>query len=336
MRRLLRLLLVLIFILALAAYAVVFNNRASWSILSLLILFLVVNLLTLLPWLRWLKLSGAGTVYTETGSVAKLPLELRADRFFVMPGLSISLPKNSPAEMQLSWYRGEPKSLVLPLESLARGIYQELPGMIKGNDLFGFFQKKRKLAIPVKIVVLPKKVPGMKAVAQKIQQERLRHSYGEPLPLVKNYRAYQQGDPMKRVDWKQSARQQELMIREYEQEHPHPMTLIFWGLESADYEDHLSCFYSLQQVLHGKYRIKFLVLGEGTRSNGNDPEVYGGLQPLVTKPQLGSLQGEHLLIFPTRVEDADFQQQLTELKRRNQVKIFPPEELLAAVGGDSR
>lgn len=333
MRRLWRLLILLVFMAAVAGVAVAFNHRASWLLVILLGLFLLVNGLSLLPWLRWLTLTSSQTVYSEANKNTQLSVTLQSTAFFIMPVLTISLPEASSDSLSLTWYRGNQQQLTLQLVPLPRGVYQQFPVVLTGGDLFGFFQKRRQAVLSLKLVVLPAKVPGVQKLVVQLQEQRPRQRYGEPLPLVKNLRDYQQGDPLKRVDWKLSARQQALMVREYEQERGRPLTLIYWGVASPDYEAHLRGFYTLQQALQGQ-GFKFLLLGEGITGTGQDLEIYARLQPVTSPVALGQLQGEQLLVFPTQLEDEQFQRQLQQLKKYNQVTVFPPATLLD-FGGES-
>ncbi|MDT9702842.1 hypothetical protein, partial [Streptomyces sp. P17] len=81
------------------------------------------------------------------------------------------------------------------LAPLPRGVYRQFPVVLTGGDLFGFFQKRRQAVLSLKLVVLPAKVPGVQKLVTQLQEQRPRQRYGEPLPLVKNLRDYQQGDP---------------------------------------------------------------------------------------------------------------------------------------------
>ena len=100
-----------------------------------------------------------------------------------------------------------------------RGLYMMGPVHVESGDLFGFFNNEKTFPHQDYLLVYPKVVPlielGMPALRPLGDVKgglRIYEDSSRPSGL----RDYQQGDPMKIVDWKASARMQHLQVRTYE------------------------------------------------------------------------------------------------------------------------
>ncbi len=100
-----------------------------------------------------------------------------------------------------------------------RGYYRMGPARIESGDLFGFFNKEMTANSPDYLLVYPKVVPlpelgipGARPLGEVKGGIRIFEDPTQPSGI----RDYQRGDPLKIVDWKASARMQQLQVRTYE------------------------------------------------------------------------------------------------------------------------
>lgn len=106
------------------------------------------------------------------------------------------------------------------LEARGRGVHHMDTLYLESGDGFGLSVISRKipLAYPKQITVYPARIPVDTAplLHQSTTEARGKQGYQEDITLLKNSRAYQYGDSFRRINWRLLARQQELMVNEYE------------------------------------------------------------------------------------------------------------------------
>jgi uncharacterized protein (DUF58 family) len=117
----------------------------------------------------------------------------------------------------LSWY----ERVSWPLEFLAlkRGYYRLGPAYMISGDIFGFFSADREVQGFDSMIVYPTLytlpelgLPAERPFGERKGRERIFEDPGR----IAGLRDYRPGDPMRRIDWKASARRQELQSRVYE------------------------------------------------------------------------------------------------------------------------
>ncbi|SDO07423.1 DUF58 domain-containing protein [Lentzea jiangxiensis] len=112
--------------------------------------------------------------------------------------------------------RNTPTALRYPLKPVMRGIQQVGPLMARITDPFGLAEFDRELAGRSRLVVVPRVVrlaglPGGSGMgAGDDGSVRLRAGQGEDDAVVRPYR---QGDDLRKVHWRSTARRDELMVR---------------------------------------------------------------------------------------------------------------------------
>src|SRR3990172_7313431 len=132
-------------------------------------------------------------------------------------------PSSSPGQLilrrsaHLGWY----ERIIWPLEFDAppRGYYRLGPSVISAGDLFGFFPVSREEEDHDAIIVYPRTytMPELGLPAERPFGERKgREPIFEDPGRIAGLRDYRPGDPMRRIDWKASARTQSLQSRVYE------------------------------------------------------------------------------------------------------------------------
>lgn len=117
----------------------------------------------------------------------------------------------------LSWY--ERINWPVELQAPARGYYRIGPGRITTGDMFGFFPSVRELDTYSPVIIYPRiysmpelGLPAARPFGERKGRERIFEDPGR----IAGIREYQPGDPMRRIDWKASARLQSLQSRVYE------------------------------------------------------------------------------------------------------------------------
>ena len=117
----------------------------------------------------------------------------------------------------LSWY--ERINWPVELKSPPRGYYRIGPGRITTGDMFGFFPNTREDETYSPVIIYPRiyTMPelGLPA-ARPFGEHKGRNRIFEDPGRIAGIREYQPGDPMRRIDWKASARMQALQSKVYE------------------------------------------------------------------------------------------------------------------------
>jgi len=154
-----------------------------------------------LPWYEWrMALSDAIHINGEPLAAA------------VVPGLSWLYRKGA-----MGWY--ERRAWRFTLTAIERGHFQVGPTSLKSADLFGIFPGQKEFASTEYITVYPK-VFGLEDLGFPADRPFGEIRGGSPVfedPLrVAGLREYRPGDPLRRIDWKATARTGDLTSRVYE------------------------------------------------------------------------------------------------------------------------
>lgn len=156
------------------------------------------------------------------GETVRLDLRVRHRGLLPIAPVMLEIgegPGTDALEIYLRDVPGKDQFLVLPFE--AKHVGECTPGVRAWTveDLFGFFRIRREVPQEVyRVLVLP----------NLFETEPLHLAPGDPgsellsratedLTSPSDIRAYQQGDPLKKVHWKLSLRKQELLIRKFEE-----------------------------------------------------------------------------------------------------------------------
>ncbi len=117
----------------------------------------------------------------------------------------------------LSWY--ERINWPVELKAPPRGYYRIGPGRITTGDMFGFFPREREEETSTPVIIYPRiysmpelGLPAARPFGEQKGRERIFEDPGR----IAGIRDYQPGDPMRRIDWKASARMQGLQSKVYE------------------------------------------------------------------------------------------------------------------------
>lgn len=132
-------------------------------------------------------------------------------------------PSGSPGQLYLTrsthlgWY--ERVTWPLELDAPARGYYRFGPARFRSGDIFGFFPAEREDEDYTSVIVYPTTytMPELGLPAERPFGERKgRQRIFEDPGRIAGLRDYRPEDSLRRIDWKASARRQELQSRIYE------------------------------------------------------------------------------------------------------------------------
>ncbi len=133
------------------------------------------------------------------------------------------VPSGKPAthalahSTSMAWY--ERVHWSYKLRPRSRGYYRIGPVSINSGDLFGLFNSQRREDKQVSLLVYPKVVPIDELLlppARPLGDVKGSLRILEDLTRPMGVRDYLPGDPMKKVDWKATARHQSLQVRVFE------------------------------------------------------------------------------------------------------------------------
>jgi uncharacterized protein (DUF58 family) len=117
----------------------------------------------------------------------------------------------------LGWY--ERASWSLELHCPERGYYRLGPARLRSGDGFGLFTNQREEGATTGVVVYPRTLslsdlglPAARPLGERKGHQRI---FEDPLRIA-GVRDYRPGDPIRRIDWKATARRGELQSRVYE------------------------------------------------------------------------------------------------------------------------
>ncbi|MDD2430807.1 MAG: DUF58 domain-containing protein [Firmicutes bacterium] len=132
---------------------------------------------------------------------------------------------------------GETRTLEYTIHGGRRGAYVLGPLKLELGDIFGLYKRELEVQLFDSVTVYPRVIPIEELGLTSTQPiGNLRHPqriYEDPLKIA-GLRDYKPGDPPKHISWKSSAKQEKLMVRQYEA----TMTLdtmILLDLDSKDY-----------------------------------------------------------------------------------------------------
>ena len=154
--------------------------------------------------------------------LGKLDLEDEFPEEIEIVGAEVT-PSSNPKSMimrlhtSMSWY--ERINWEYTIRCHTRGFYRFGPARMESGDLFGFFESESVLRGNDYLLVYPRVVPlhdlGLPAL-RPLGELRGGIEIFQDLSRPSGLREYQIGDPLKTVDWKATARRQQLQVRTFE------------------------------------------------------------------------------------------------------------------------
>lgn len=114
---------------------------------------------------------------------------------------------------------GQKRVLTYKITAHRRGYYQLGPLIVETGDLFGLQRRFRTITQPNYLLVLPKIVPlaGYDIASRRpIGEVRVSYRLMEDPTMISGIRLYQNGDPLRSVHWRATARTGQLQSKQYQ------------------------------------------------------------------------------------------------------------------------
>ncbi len=196
----------------------------------------------------WARVALEEVTYTRTlsetrafvGETIAMEIELANRKFVPVPWVEVRelIPQETVVLEGVVRASGMPRTAALyrntslrshqrvrwPLDLLAtkRGYFRIGPARLRSGDLFGFFPSEREFEKQDAIIVYPKTYPldelGLTSARPFGEHAGGKRIFEDPMRVI-GVRDYSPGDPLKRVDWKATARVGRLQSRLYQPSH---------------------------------------------------------------------------------------------------------------------
>ncbi len=214
------------------------GNNLIYLILSLMLSLGVAAVV--LPFLNLRGLSFEIDIPEGLFAGDRTELSIRAHNKKGLPSFSIKLvsaltdeefyfkrvPKNSSSEIS--------REVAFP----RRGIYDLRDLKVRTSFPFIFFVLTRRVPFQKKVIVYPELIemegPSVEDLLSVTSRAALKAPTGD---YPQSIRAYIQGDPMRHIHWKATAKLQALMVKEFYRERPEEITIVLDNSASSSEED---------------------------------------------------------------------------------------------------
>lgn len=164
---------------------------------------------------------GADERIVQRGEDVQLEIGLTYRSLIPVAPLLLEMDESTPEDsrhMIVDAAPGVVSRLTLPCHAAHVGVYQPGVQAVTVSDLLGLCSRRvepRRNGSDLVVLPVPFDVGAQIYAAGESGSESMARA-SEDLTSPADVRAYQQGDPLRKVHWKLSARKQELMVRRYE------------------------------------------------------------------------------------------------------------------------
>lgn len=309
-------------------YAGIFNNSLGWLLVDFFLLFLFLDLLSMMSSLRRLSLDAPKELFIEKYASKNFEaiLRLNGKHFRFYPRLQIKPNRWLTAEPNEWFGFSKETKLTCRIKADQRGVYEHFFIRIEQPDFFGVLKKQRKLLFPTTFYVLPKSQNRYTRPLLNwlISQNILGHQH-TPKPFdLHSYRPYEEGMPLQMVDWKLSAKSQNLIVKEYQTQQEAKPFFLFAASEGKEFELLLELFYQVKAYLQADPAIDIGCLTEDAHLNtALTNQDFAVLQPAATLQWhlLYPFIQRHYVIFLPQYQARE-KEQLAELRQRTLVTVI--------------
>ncbi|WP_182201500.1 DUF58 domain-containing protein [Paraliobacillus salinarum] len=314
------------------SYAMFQGGFVSWFLLYAFIpLFLYFILFMLYPISKWNITRTLSHTVQHAGGKIEVTIEISRRIGFPLPFIIIedcfepSLKHdyyskeiyqflNQPNEIQCTRVK---KKIHFPLfkrkisytyvlEELPRGFHQLQTTRIKTSDFFGLVHKQHLFPVKSSFIVYPQTRKLVMKQSRNKLEEGATSTVKAHTPLsyaVNGVREYMPGDKFSWIDWKTTARKQEMITREFEQEKNVEQLLIldatsYQGINPIAFEANVELVSSFLEWYHGKNtNLSLLSIGKQTNyfsfiESSNKQAISQHLATV--QPEEGSIFSEQL------------------------------------------
>lgn len=176
----------------------------------------------LLP-LIWLELS-----FPLSGNGCALPVYEENSRTFFEARNGLDIPGACARIAWLLWH--QEASMEIPMKAVHRGICRISKLTASSGDLLGLGIKEKEVELKAapSLVVYPAVFPieANSLIQSTSDMEAGKNGYMEDVTLLKMSRAYEPGDPVKKINWRQLAKQGSVSVNIYETVFPKLATFL--------------------------------------------------------------------------------------------------------------
>lgn len=310
--------------LLISLYTFIFNNSTGWSLWMFASTLLILIILSLISPLTMLQVTQQDSIETEVNDILKIPLEVSKKTHFPMLFLELDFKENTPRiNDTFYFYYGQKKLATAEWMPEQRGYYSSINLTVFANDIFGIFTKKKKIEATTNLFVLPKRYE-LRMLAY-FQRKIQRTSFGDNDFSIKNYRSYELGDDIKKIDWKLSSRQQEIILKEYHYHQEVDWVFVFYGQQDRYFEETLAFFFNLQEQLELR-KNQVVLLGEKTSDLELNKRI-ARIEPLKSAQKIPVFSNHKILLF-TPLLTEELTQQLQDLPQKQAIEIVTYQDLL--------
>ncbi|MEI5990960.1 hypothetical protein A5881_002465 [Enterococcus termitis] len=323
---LIRMIGILTFYIVTFLYTIIFNNSTGWLLFFFLTFLLLLDLATLLPSLKKIQIQSTERSIYRVDQSSSIQIEVFRYRptLWPIPTLMIFFSPNSSTNTHyLALYSGQKQELIFEWSPSQRGIFQELAVDFVSTDLFRLFSKRIRTTAKGPFVVMP---ALQLHLAEQVYQQLLNLSsdlaspFGNQTFSIRNFRSYQIGDSFHLVDWKQSGKRNELIVKEYEHESETDTHFVFYGFAHEKFEEVLSIYYSFIQLVENKLSFQQTIIADFPSDTPREM-ILASATPLSEVDDLPVWTNKNIVIFaPHKTEH--LMEQLYALTRNNNVFLI--------------
>ena len=143
----------------------------------------------------------------------------------------------------------EIKRITYKVTSQERGLFHAGPVRIRTSDPLGLFLIDMEVSCPLEITVRPARIKLITEVVPGFPQGNLKinNPCYEDITMRRSIRDYMNGDELKRINWRASARFDSLYTNQYENSFDAPL-FVFLNLAEEDYDLHNRRYYSEKAI----------------------------------------------------------------------------------------
>lgn len=236
-KNILRNTLVYLILFALALFGAVFATSSSWFVFDVAALIALICVFSIFWPLRLLHLKLQPATYAADDAHGPT-LQLFGFGWYA---------KLAGPSGVLRPYYGKLRTFQMAAP-LPRGLYPGLRLPLVAQDLFGWTQKRAQLTVETPLVVDPRheaKLSEQVAVNLQEMMSGPRNRGDEPSFDLREFRDYAQGDPVNQIDWKATARRDQVVVRENEPAPSPQWNAVLVASSGAYFEQMLGVFVTL-------------------------------------------------------------------------------------------
>ena len=307
-------------------YASVFNNSSGWFMFYFMTILFLFSYFSISPHFKNAELNFEKNNFYHQGIKNQLEITLSRKWTFLGLGVRVNLypieDKGSFLTKHIAFVMtGKKEVVILEWMPMKRGIYKDLSLMTITQDYFKIFSKRKKIKLNTTLFVLPRENKEMSKTIYSTITELSQFKDWIRTNEVQQYRTYQEGDSWRFIDWKLSAKNQEIILKEFELEKEKNLHLIFLGQNGSQFEDMLSCYYTFQKELTNQIDFnQTIICKEACYSNPFSEELFATLTPIkevsTRLNEIEILKGKIILIFLTN-QEGEVPEAINELEKQN-------------------